>query len=194
MDPSSLVPLAGSAPEWIGASLSVIALRRSSRVKDFLDELLAAGVTSERLVTAVEQSEILGDLLHEAANAAAECSDEQRRKLLARALVAGIEGGVELDDARFFTRTMRQVDPVHMKLLGLVSVHQPLSSQEMGRAWPDAQSMIKPMRARLNREGLIEDMSLGVTNAFASGSWGLTDYGHRFLNFVLGSGVEVEWL
>ncbi len=54
----------------------------------------------------------------------------------------------------------------------------------MVNQWPEEAEMLNPMRAPLDWEGLIEDISLDVSNSYATGSWALTDYGHRFLPFV----------
>lgn len=59
-----------------------------------------------------------------------------------------------------------------------------LSAQDMVNQWPEEAEMLNPMRAPLDWEGLIEDISLDVSNSYATGSWALTDYGHRFLPFV----------
>jgi hypothetical protein len=191
---ANLVPFLGSLPEWASAATGAIALYQTRRVTQFFDELQAAGLDADTLIETVEQAERYGDLLLEAAAGAAQCEDEQRRLLLARAFASGIEGGVGIDDAQFFIRTMRQVEPIHMKLLRGISQRAGSSMQQLETVWPEAASMLKPMRSVLDREGLIEDESLGIANSYATGSWVLTDYGHRFLDFVVDSGVEFEWL
>ena len=108
------VEVAEHREDFVDRAASVVALKRSSRVNDFADELIATGLTADRIVDAVKQAERFGDLLLEAASTAAECPDEQRRKLLARAFAAGIEENVTIDDSQFFIRTMRQVEPIHM--------------------------------------------------------------------------------
>ena len=76
-----------------------------------------------------------------------------------------------------------------MKLLRLTSELAGPSSQRLETAWPEAAPMLRPMRTVL-----VEDVTLGISNSYATGSWAVTDYGHRFLNFVLGSGAEIEWI
>jgi hypothetical protein len=191
---ADLVPFMGSLPDWAAAATGLIALHRTHRVEHFFNELNAAGLNAENLADAVRQSQRLGDLLLEAANGSAGCEDEQRRVLLARAFASGVEGGVEIDDAQFFIRAMRNVEPIHMKLLRLISELAGPSSQRLEAAWSEAAPMIGPMRAVLDREGLVEDVTLGISNAYATGSWALTGYGHRFLDFVLGSGVQFDWI
>jgi hypothetical protein len=179
-----LIPLIGSAPEWASTAIAVLATRQKSRVTDFFDQLVELGITPERLSDAVAQAERLGDLLTESAETAGRCPDAERRRLLALAVVSGVEDSVPIDDLQFFTRAMREVSPIHMKLLGLIASKTELSTQDMALQWPEASEMLNPMRALLDREGLIEDISLGVSNSYATGSWALTPYGHRFMQFV----------
>jgi hypothetical protein len=188
-----LVPIFEFAPEWVGAATGVVAMARRRRSDDYFTELRAAGITPEQLLEAVQQSERLGDLLIDATDTAIGCEDLQRRRLLARALAAGIEAGVPIDDAQFFIRSLAVVDPIHMKLLGLIATRGEVSTPQMEQVWPEATTFLKPMRAALDREGIIEDMTLGVQNAYATGSWGLTEYGHRFIDFVRDSGVAIDW-
>jgi hypothetical protein len=154
-----LTPLVGNVPEWAGATAALIGLRRKSRIKEFFDEMVASGLTPERLARAVSESERLGDLLFEASNISAVCEDQQRRILLARAVAQGIEEGISIDDAQFFIHAIREVNPVHMKLLSMVAARGGVSSQQMEIAWPEAVGVLKPIRALLDREGLIEDVS-----------------------------------
>ena len=49
------------------------------------------------------------------------------------------------------------------------------------------------MWSLLDREGLI-DLAEGARDPSATGAWVLTDYGIRFLNFVINSRVDFDWL
>lgn len=182
----NIVPYLGNLPENLSLVFSGVALHRARRVADFDSQLFAStGITPDRLKQAVDQSERIGDLLVAAVVVAAGCEDRERRRWLARAVVEGIEDGVSIDDAQLFVQTMRDVGPLHMRLLALIPQSGGcMSIQQMGLAWPDAVGTLEPLKALLDREGLIEDMGLGVDNVFGTGSWGLTPYGHRFLTFV----------
>lgn len=181
-----IVPYLGNLPENLSLVFSGVALHRTRRVADFDAQLFGStGITPDRLKQAVGQSERLGDLLVAAVVVAAGCEDRERRRWLARAVVEGIEDGVSIDDAQLFVQTMRDVGPLHMRLLALIPQSGGcMTIQQMELAWPDAVGTLEPLKALLNREGLIEDMELGMGNVLATGAWGLTRYGHRFLDFV----------
>lgn len=189
-----LTPIAGNIPAWISAGLAGYSLKKSSRAEQFFLELQAAGLDAKKIADAVSQAERFGDLLEDATEVALRSTDGDRRTILARAYAAGIEGGLAIDDLQFFIRTMREVDPIHMKLLRAIQQRGSVSDQQLLVAWPEAASMLKPMRALLDREGLIEDVSLGISTSYATGSWSITDYGHRFLTFVMECPTAIDWL
>jgi len=193
----------GDLPEWIGDGVAAIALyggirgARARRALTFCRDLEnATGFTADQLRDFLENHDELSEIAARAWDAGSRAVDERKRRLLARALAAGFVGDetVALDDVPQFVRTLDQVDPVHVKLLGVICAPRTIQGltvtgavgwELMAEAWPGILQNYDPLVALLQREGLIRDVAIGG-GGLGSGEpmWSVSNYGERFVCFV----------
>jgi hypothetical protein len=192
--PSWLAGLSGTV-----AAIQGIGARREDSARrwaEHFEELL--GLTPEEVRERLAADATTAELVDEAMVTGARSVDDAKRRLLARAAVAGIKGDedVRIDDLPLFIRTLADVDAVHMKLLRLVN--EPMLQEgkailsnsggapidNLAARWPAIADTIDPLLAALQREGLIRDVSIPGSIGHSGPEWSVTPYGQRFAQFV----------
>jgi hypothetical protein len=129
-------------------------------------------------------------------------SDEEKRRMLAKVAAAALrdDDSATPDELRQFTRTLRDIEPGHVRLLVLISKSfgpAPEAGKDVQRssrasrnsleaAWPEAAPMMTPMLQTLAREGLIADPDRNLSGAPLGTfeKWEMDSYGVRFLEFL----------
>ena len=204
--PGDLVSwLGGNLPEWGSDFIALTALVKSmqpgrlERAEDFAKKLeTATGFTGEQIGEVLRRAEEVAELVATALDTASRAVDERKRGLLARAAAAGILGDetVKVDQSILFVRTLDLVEVPHMKLLVLIAQEPRLYNsgavrvtggwmhQDILTAWPGVADSLDPLVAVLQREGLIQDVSVPGAIGGVTPAWSATRYGERFVDFV----------
>jgi hypothetical protein len=203
----SLVQLSGDLPGWIGAATGAAGLylglrdRQQQQALDWartLEEL--AGLPPDELRHVIEDNPVIAQMVDLAWEEAARTASEEKRRLLAKVVVAAIRGDAdaEVDALPFLLRAVMALDPAHVMLLVILATPERTAWQtdddppepgteweELSRRWAGPTDLLHPALAALEREGLI-DGKRGIGGGV--GWWALRPFGRRFFDFLERSG------
>jgi hypothetical protein len=197
----------GNLPEWIESSTGMVALgatllsRHGDRAKDFGKSLEAQceGMTGEEIVAALNQSDLLCELVEKGLAGATASAAEKKRRLLARVVASAITGDglAAPDEYLIFMGTVTALDPPHIQLLVLLASPPSQVTQYQGTetegaltlldiswAWEDVVGTVEPLIAALDREGVIRNLAPARYDGHNLPAYTVTSYGRRLLQFL----------
>lgn len=182
-----------------GAVYLAVRGRRREQAIDWAKTLKElSGLTDLELRRAVEDHPIIAELIGRAWEAAAETASEDKRRLLAKVAAASLRGDADadVDDLQFLLRTVIALEPAHITLLVLIGTlgrgRRQVAErktvdwvlrEELRASWSTNPDLLDPGLATLEREGLTVTHGLADDSGEIPSS--LTNYGKRFLNFLL---------
>lgn len=154
-----------------------IAVQRLQRAVEELTEAIEVAATQRNVAIEDLLEEIGGRpelraLLSAAVDTASGTEDDYLRRLAARLLKEGLTDNDAVDECRLLLATLRQLEPVHLRVFALIagsqlhpeglsgkSVEMPMTIEALEEAWPPGRFVLPAVLAVLEGVGLIrEDM------------------------------------
>jgi len=120
----------GSLPDWIEASTGIAALavttrnRIKQRGSDFGNAVKdGTGLSGAAIAEALEEDDLLCELVERGLRSAVASSSESKRRLLAKVVSSAISGDglATPDEYRILMGTVEELEPPHVQLLVLLS-------------------------------------------------------------------------
>lgn len=191
------VPVVGGPA---AAFISELGLQRVERKLELLALALAEAAEATGQDIASLREEILGNPslrgLMAAADAAASAAEDDRLLAMAgRLLKEGLVDHARVDEARLLLRTLRELEPAHLRLLGAIihsrhpddpDVYAPATRADLVELWPEGARVLPSTLATLEGGGLIRSTMFSPTqlldpesklNTDNKGGWARTSYG-----------------
>lgn len=152
-----------------------------------------AGVTVDDLREAFERRPAAAELFTTALEAASKTAQQQRHRLLAGIVAAGLKGSDgELDALLLLEQAAERLTDAHLRLLLLIEENPQeiiegtlggpagVTDEYLTALWPEVAELVVPLRSALLREGLIRDIAVGTWDYH--GRWMIDAFGARLLN------------
>jgi hypothetical protein len=153
----------------------------------------AGGITIDDLREALESRPAAAELFTTALEAASKTAQQQRHRLLAGIVAAGLkERDAELDALLVLEQAAERLTDAHVRLLLLIEANPQeiiagtpggpagVTDEYLTALWPVVAELVVPLRSSLLREGLIRDIAVGSWEYH--GRWVIDAFGTRLLN------------
>jgi hypothetical protein len=210
----SAIPIIGGP---VATFLTEIAIQRLQRTMDLLTEVVEAAARdhckdTDAFLEDIDQRPELRSLLSAGFEAASSTEDEHLRQIASRLLREGLADDSAVDECRLLVSTLRQLEPVHLRVFGMIansrlfleqaapkSVQLPMTFDALLNAWPAGKFVLPAILAVLEGAGLIRSDMFSVdwlrhperykprgpklTTDNQTG-WAPTPYGFRLHRFI----------
>jgi hypothetical protein len=196
------VPDPVALAEWTGDLIAMVAFVRSTRTEratDFFRQVEAnSGKTAEVLLDLMEREDMFSEIVERGIEAAGRSARFEKRRLLARVVASALDGTglATLQDHQLLIKTVDAIEPPHVQLLVLLATPKAGQGRLVGTPWegrwtepsildqwPGLGTMIRPLLAVLEREGLVESVDPGTWDSIED-NFAPSAYGRLLLQFL----------
>jgi CheY-like chemotaxis protein len=148
----------------------------------------AAHLAGDEVLERLKGDPYLEEVVTRAIQVAVVTAHEQKRRLLARVVAAGLRDDALIDETLLLVRTIDAIDPPHLQVLAILNrAPNHLAVYEVKEQLPGEPDAVEVLLAQLRREGLADSFlpaTLGGATSATPPLWHLTRHGRRLLEYL----------
>lgn len=172
--------------------------KRQRVISLFEDAARHAGMKAADMLNRILEAERRVDLLESALGQASTATNDDKRRVLARALAMGVKDDARIDEAELLLSILDGIEVAHIRILQELASPHPGSGQLEGfehlggvtaeflrEAVPGMASVTPFLLCHLQAKGLIENKISGTWGSLeGKAMWGLTAAGEKLLDLL----------